>query len=35
MWIDTKQDAARFRMATVEWRRDGDRVEMDAWRLLT
>ena len=34
MWTDAKQDAARFRTAAVEWRRDGERVEMDAWRLL-
>jgi len=35
MWTDAKQDAARFRTATVEWRRpNGDRRAVDAWRLL-
>ena len=35
MWRNAKQDAARFRTATVEWRRpDGDRGLVDAWRLL-
>jgi len=35
MWTDAKQDAARFRTATVEWRRpDGGRRAVDAWRLL-
>jgi len=35
VWTDAKQDAARFRTATVEWRRpDGDQRAVDAWRLL-